>query len=72
MQIEMTANLQKSFRNKVYQNYLKELMKDVNSVQFLLFVCLKKLTKEEFSGYMAAIYDSDYYKCLTLDVRSKN
>ena len=72
MQIEMSANLQKSFRNKVYQNYLKEVMKDVNSVQFLLFVCLKKFTKEEFSGYMASIYDSAYYKCLTLDVRSKD
>ena len=47
-------------------------MKDVNSVQFLLFVCLKKFTRNEFSEYMAAIYDSAYYMCLTLDVRSKH
>lgn len=71
-EVQLSDKLQIVLDKCPYKSYLSELMKDVNASNFLLFLCLKKLRKEEFCGYMAEIFDRTFYNALTLNITSND
>lgn len=71
-EVQMSDKLQIVLDKCPYKSYLSELMQDVNTISFLLFICLKKLRKEEFYGYMAEIFDRTFPNELTLNITSND